>query len=685
MAPDAGAAPSTVPATTRAAASPRAPTAPPARGIFRGFTLRRKPPKADSLASAGKRERDNSPPAAPSKKACTDTSSGADRADTGAYGAATASAGVLAPMEMALATGPSTPAPGAGATVVNFDFDVKVTATTEEPEAVPTPSPVMPAAAAAATTAATGTASGDTPVAADAAGADSSATQQGAELYRRLEAQRAELQGALDLLAAAQAETKKEHAEVLAAAQARIDEKGGLIPNYLGEIQGLCVKLEVQIKATASAVDASVRHEIQLHAAKDKAARLETELATVQEELAKAGEPNATQAVQLALLASRLHKAKKAVEVDGTDVSTLIPFFSDLVGNFTVLDVWIAKFGTDEVANCAREMAANGEFHQAGQGDFPFEAQLRDVTTYLRMPSPEFRAYRYADRPGHVDISAKIRGRQVYPVTRDVTFTVEADTWEAGLIKAMQEALARICGDAQQYDDLERYLDSVQSQHEVTRIISDAHLHARDELNRELALADVQIAALKRENDLLKTKDMESQQKGQELEALNKDAKDELQQLQETAVIQQEELGEAVDEKEELKNQINSFEMEVHLLKGTISTLREELEEARDNGEDVQAKDEAFLSNDEDYEEEMQFTVEVQKLLLGILLASRKLLLTVPAAGAGAMVVDLGSDAEDAGTRKEPEGAPAPSSPAADTVVAAPAALAGGADPTATP
>lgn len=51
--------------------------------------------------------------------------------------------------------------------------------------------------------------------------------------------------------------------------------------------------------------------------------------------------------------------------------------------------------------------------------------------------------------------------------------------------------------------------------------------------------------------------------------------------------------------------------MEVHLLKGTISTLREELEEARDNGEDVQAEDEAFLSNNEDYEEEMQFRVEV--------------------------------------------------------------------------
>lgn len=44
-------------------------------------------------------------------------------------------------------------------------------------------------------------------------------------------------------------------------------------------------------------------------------------------------------------------------------------------------------------------------------------------------------------------------------------------------------------------------------------------------------MADVKIAALKRENDLLKSKDMETQQKVQELEALNKDTNDELQQL----------------------------------------------------------------------------------------------------------------------------------------------------------
>ncbi|XP_010227201.1 skin secretory protein xP2-like [Brachypodium distachyon] len=216
-----------------------------------------------------------------------DAGSGADPADTGARDAAFASAGDPAPMEVALATGdappaanlletpagmeeeegetppasptalqgPSAPAPEAGATVVDLDSDVEFTGTAGEPKAVPTPSPAVPAAAAAATTAAPGTASGDAPAAADAAGADSSAAQQGRSLPGTRQPHQPRSPHA-------RAETKKEHAEVLAVAQARIDEKSDLIANYLGEIQGLRVKLEVQIKATESAAGAAAPHEI---------------------------------------------------------------------------------------------------------------------------------------------------------------------------------------------------------------------------------------------------------------------------------------------------------------------------------------------------------------------------------------------------------------------------------------
>ncbi|XP_024310308.1 uncharacterized protein LOC106866680 [Brachypodium distachyon] len=241
-APDTTAASSSVPAAPRAAPTPQAPTALPARGVFWGFALRRNPPSADSPVSASKRGRDDSPPAAPKKKARVDAGSAADPGVTGARSVATAPAGG------------------------------------------PTPTEVVPAT----------------------------------------------------------------------------------------------------VKATESAVEAAARHEIQLGSAKDKSAKLENELATVREELDKAGNDIAVKTTELAALESNLRKAKKAAHdarlhhgtligqrkletekllkiaealrdllprfelqaaaVDGTDVSTFIPFFSNLVGKLGALDIWITQF-----------------------------------------------------------------------------------------------------------------------------------------------------------------------------------------------------------------------------------------------------------------------------------------------------------------------------------------------------
>ncbi|XP_010230056.1 skin secretory protein xP2-like [Brachypodium distachyon] len=207
--------------------------------------------------------------------------------------------------------GPSAPAPEAGFTVIALDFDVEVTRMAEEPEAIPAPSPAAPAVAAAATTAATGMASDDAPAAADAAGADSSAPQQGAvpagaaatppapqtpgagEGEVAEEDQQDAVPQADDPPAQPDgggggffvAKAEEVHRKALATVQARLDEKSDLITSYVGQIQGLRVKLEVQTKATESAVTAAARHEIQLNATKDKVARLETELAALREEL----------------------------------------------------------------------------------------------------------------------------------------------------------------------------------------------------------------------------------------------------------------------------------------------------------------------------------------------------------------------------------------------------------------
>ncbi|XP_014755987.1 dynein assembly factor 3, axonemal homolog [Brachypodium distachyon] len=313
-------------------------------------------------------------------------------------------------MEVARATGPTVPVPGVGDVVIDLDPVAGVAGMAKEPEVAPAPSPTTSTAAAAATTAFPEEALGKAPAATEATRAGSPASQQeaapaggaatpsppqpfGAAVGEAVaeEQQNAPPQAndplssqtvaasASSSLAAtsstslgtlAGAEAKKEHAEVLAAAQARIDEKSDLISKYLGEIQGLRVKLEVQTKATVDAITPATRQEVELNSAKGRRARLETELATVQEELVKAGEDNAAKAAQLSAQVSSLRKAKhtlplartnhgtlirqreletkkllgiaqslrdllprfelRATRVDGTDVTTLILFFSDL-------------------------------------------------------------------------------------------------------------------------------------------------------------------------------------------------------------------------------------------------------------------------------------------------------------------------------------------------------------------
>ncbi|XP_024317129.1 uncharacterized protein LOC112271638, partial [Brachypodium distachyon] len=214
VAADTVAAPSMVSVAPRAAATPRAPTA---RGIFRGFALRRNPPNANLSASAGKRGRDDFPPAAPSKKAHTDAGSGADPATQPRW---------------------RWRRQQERQELSRLREETRLAREAQDEATVP----VVPEE----------------------------------ELHRQLEAQHTENQEALGSLKAAQLKAEEEHRKALATAQARLDEKSDLITRYTGQIQGLCVKLEVQTKTTEGAVTAAARHEIQLNAAKDKKDKLKS-------------------------------------------------------------------------------------------------------------------------------------------------------------------------------------------------------------------------------------------------------------------------------------------------------------------------------------------------------------------------------------------------------------------------
>ncbi|XP_024315889.1 endochitinase A-like [Brachypodium distachyon] len=105
LAPGTAVASPSTPATLRVTMTPRAPTAPPARGVFRVFALRHNPLKSNSSAGASKRARSDSPPATPSKRARTDASGTADPTAAGVSSDMIAPDDDLAPTEAGPATG----------------------------------------------------------------------------------------------------------------------------------------------------------------------------------------------------------------------------------------------------------------------------------------------------------------------------------------------------------------------------------------------------------------------------------------------------------------------------------------------------------------------------------------------------------------------------------------------------
>ncbi|XP_024313666.1 uncharacterized protein LOC112270138 [Brachypodium distachyon] len=87
---------------------------------------------------------------------------------------------------------------------------------------------------------------------------------------------------------------------------------------------GLHAKLEEQTKAVADAATAAARQEKELNSAKERSARLESERATVWEDLIKAGEDNAAKATQIARQADLLRKYKHAVVTAHANHATLV-------------------------------------------------------------------------------------------------------------------------------------------------------------------------------------------------------------------------------------------------------------------------------------------------------------------------------------------------------------------------
>ena len=95
-----------------------------------------------------------------------------------------------------------------------------------------------------------------------------------------------------------------------------------------------------------------------------------------------------------------------------------------------------------EVQYCKLYQLGNG-------GQLIFERDLDALSEYLERPHPEFFGAQLKDFPrGDLQwlIVANLRGKMEAPTSEGIQFILRENNWLDRLTRAMQEALARLCG-----------------------------------------------------------------------------------------------------------------------------------------------------------------------------------------------------------------------------------------------
>ncbi|KAK1696499.1 hypothetical protein QYE76_013196 [Lolium multiflorum] len=88
--------------------------------------------------------------------------------------------------------------------------------------------------------------------------------------------------------------------------------------------------------------------------------------------------------------------------------------------------------------------------YQLGHGgNLMFEKDLKQLVDYLGRPYPEFFGIPLnhpSGGPPRWEVTADLRGKLGAPIWETIWFSITGNTWNDGIAKAMQEAIARLCG-----------------------------------------------------------------------------------------------------------------------------------------------------------------------------------------------------------------------------------------------
>src|SRR3954464_10900003 len=230
------------------------------------------------------------------------------------------------------------------------------------------------------------------------------------------------------------------------------------------------------------------------------------------------------------------------------------------------------------------------KFYQLGNGgDLIFERGLDQLSKLLEHPHPEFFGAQLNDQEGEDRqwlVVASLRGKIEPPTVEGIQFTLRENNWLDGLARAMQEALARLCG--QSINQIKGTRFEFCPRRDVMGQPLEAPYHP--ELKTQLDHLSFMMYGRQQELDnardysnhksaIIKTKD-------QTIAMLAKDRKSRRHQL---------------DKKERI---ISRLRHRISDLEETIHERDMQLEERENAGEDLRGDPYSYLSDDNDFLED---------------------------------------------------------------------------------
>ncbi|KAK1645516.1 hypothetical protein QYE76_063321 [Lolium multiflorum] len=200
-------------------------------------------------------------------------------------------------------------------------------------------------------------------------------------------------------------------------------------------------------------------------------------------------------------------------------------------------------------------------------GSLVFERDLFLVSEKLERPPPQFHGVRIHNTPEGEQqwmITADLKGSSEPPISERILFSFKAYSWVDGLAHALQEGLARVCG----------------QNIAALRGSRFAHFARHDTMGEPMALSSHPVLkihmALAHHADAIRM--LAKDRKSLRLQRAKKDAT------------------------------INRLREKIRTLEITVRTQQDQIQEMEEDGEDIQGGED-FLSDDNDFEED-EFTDE---------------------------------------------------------------------------